>query len=62
MFGAQVCDEALSSLRIQENGCLVACGSKQGGATLMEVCSGLSVLQKNEKSLLGAVRNTQLLL
>lgn len=57
--GAQVCDEALYSLRVQDNGRLVACGSQQGGATLLEICSGLSTLQKNEKSLLAAVRNTQ---
>lgn len=52
----QVCDEALCSLRVQDNGHLVACGSEQGAATLLEICSGLSSLQKNEKSLLAAVR------
>ncbi|KAG8004789.1 Dynein intermediate chain 3 [Nibea albiflora] len=50
----KVCDEALYSLRVQDNGRLVACGSQQGGATLLEICSGLSTLQKNEKSLLAA--------
>lgn len=53
-----MCDEALYSLRVQDNGRLVACGSQQGGATLLEICSGLSTLQKNEKSLLAAVRST----
>lgn len=52
---AQVCDEALYSLRIQDNGRLVACGSQQGGATLLEICPGLSSLQRNEKSNLAAV-------
>ncbi|XP_039978069.1 dynein intermediate chain 2, axonemal [Xiphias gladius] len=51
----KVCDEALYSLRVQDNGHLVACGSQQGGATLLEICSGLSTLQKNEKSLLAAM-------
>uniref|UniRef100_A0A7N6FGR4 Dynein, axonemal, intermediate chain 2b n=2 Tax=Anabas testudineus TaxID=64144 RepID=A0A7N6FGR4_ANATE len=51
----KVCDKALYSLRVQDNGRLVACGSQQGGATLLEMCSGLSTLQKNEKSLLAAM-------
>uniref|UniRef100_A0AAQ4RIS7 Dynein, axonemal, intermediate chain 2b n=1 Tax=Gasterosteus aculeatus aculeatus TaxID=481459 RepID=A0AAQ4RIS7_GASAC len=50
-----VCDEALYSLRLQDNGRLVACGSQQGEATLLEISSGLSTLQKNEKSLLAAM-------
>ncbi|XP_078101453.1 dynein axonemal intermediate chain 2-like, partial [Sander vitreus] len=50
-----VCDEALYSLRLQDNGRLVACGSQQGGATLLEISSGLSTLQKNDKSLLAAM-------
>ncbi|KAM6974951.1 LOW QUALITY PROTEIN: dynein axonemal intermediate chain 2-like [Tautogolabrus adspersus] len=51
----KVCDEPLYSLRLQDNGRLVACGSQGGGATLLEVCSGLSTLQKNEKSLLASM-------
>uniref|UniRef100_G3P824 Dynein, axonemal, intermediate chain 2b n=1 Tax=Gasterosteus aculeatus aculeatus TaxID=481459 RepID=G3P824_GASAC len=51
----KVCDEALYSLRLQDNGRLVACGSQQGEATLLEISSGLSTLQKNEKSLLAAM-------
>ncbi|XP_039646997.1 dynein intermediate chain 2, axonemal isoform X1 [Perca fluviatilis] len=51
----KVCDEALYSLRLQDNGRLVACGSQQGGATLLEISSGLSTLQKNDKSLLAAM-------
>ncbi|KAK9527046.1 hypothetical protein VZT92_015711 [Zoarces viviparus] len=51
----KVCDEALYSLRLHETGRLVACGSQRGGATLLEINSGLSTLQKNEKSLLAAM-------
>ncbi|XP_069372599.1 dynein axonemal intermediate chain 2-like isoform X2 [Paralichthys olivaceus] len=51
----KVCDQALNSLCIQDNGRLVACGSQHGEATLLEICSGLSTLQKNEKNLLAAM-------
>lgn len=53
----QVCDGGLYSIRVEENGRLVACGSEKGEATLLEISSGLSVPQKNEKSLVAAVRN-----
>ncbi|XP_061782871.1 dynein axonemal intermediate chain 2 [Nerophis lumbriciformis] len=49
-LSVKVCDEALYSLRVHDNGRLVACGSQQGTATILEICSGLSSLQKNEKS------------
>ncbi|XP_057675233.1 dynein axonemal intermediate chain 2 isoform X1 [Corythoichthys intestinalis] len=48
----KVSDEALYSLRLHESGRLVACGSRHGTATILEICSGLSSLQKNEKSLM----------
>ncbi|XP_030597803.1 dynein intermediate chain 3, ciliary [Archocentrus centrarchus] len=51
----KVCDKALYSLRVQDNGRLVACGSQLGEATLLEICTRLSTLQKNEKSLLAAM-------
>ncbi|KAM9339741.1 dynein axonemal intermediate chain 2 [Symphorus nematophorus] len=51
----KVCDEPLCSLRVQDNGRLVACGSQVGGASLLEISCGLSTLQKNEKSLLAAM-------
>ncbi|KAK7901799.1 hypothetical protein WMY93_018568 [Mugilogobius chulae] len=51
----KVCDEPLYCLRVQDSGRLVACGSQGGSATLLEFCSGLSSLQKNDKSLLAAV-------
>ncbi|XP_046856745.1 dynein intermediate chain 3, ciliary-like [Xenia sp. Carnegie-2017] len=46
----QVCDEALNSLRIQDQGRLVACGSHAGTVTLLELSQGLSNIQRNEKS------------
>lgn len=52
---AQVCEDGLYSLRVQDNGRLVACGSRQGVATLLDVSPGLSTLQRNEKSLVSAV-------
>ncbi|XP_068602941.1 dynein axonemal intermediate chain 2 [Brachionichthys hirsutus] len=51
----KVCDEALYSLRVQDRGRLVACGSQGGGVTLLEICAGLSSLQKNDKSSLAAM-------
>ncbi|XP_071383771.1 dynein axonemal intermediate chain 2-like [Centroberyx affinis] len=51
----KVCDEALYSLRVQDNGRFLACGSQQGNATLLEICPGLSTLQRNEKSLVAAM-------
>lgn len=53
-----MCDEVLYSLRVQDNGRLVVCGSQQGEATLLEMGPGLWTLQKNEKSLTSAVRTT----
>lgn len=52
----QVCDEALYSLRVQDNGRFLVCGSQQGVATLLDMSSGLTTLQRNEKSLVSAVR------
>ncbi|XP_054172893.1 dynein axonemal intermediate chain 2 isoform X1 [Homo sapiens] len=46
----KVCDEALFCLRVQDNGCLIACGSQLGTTTLLEVSPGLSTLQRNEKN------------
>ncbi|XP_060948510.1 dynein axonemal intermediate chain 2-like [Limanda limanda] len=51
----KVCDGALNSVCVQDNGRLVACGSQQGEVTLLEICSELSTLQKNEKNLLSAM-------
>nr|XP_061836884.1 dynein axonemal intermediate chain 2-like isoform X1 [Nerophis lumbriciformis] len=45
-------DEALCSLRVHENGCLVACGSQQGVIPVIEISSGLCTLQQNEQDLM----------
>ncbi|XP_020136434.2 dynein axonemal intermediate chain 2 [Microcebus murinus] len=46
----KVCDEALFCLRVQDNGCFIACGSQLGTATLLEVSQGLSTMQRNERN------------
>ncbi|XP_061656375.1 dynein axonemal intermediate chain 2 isoform X2 [Syngnathoides biaculeatus] len=51
-LSVKVCDEALYSVRPDESGRLVACGSQQGAVTILELSLGLSSLQKNEKSLM----------
>ncbi|KAM5273358.1 dynein axonemal intermediate chain 2 [Ctenodactylus gundi] len=51
----KVCDEALFCLRVQDNGCLMACGSQLGTTTLLEVSSGLSTLQRNEKNIASSI-------
>ncbi|XP_056101402.1 dynein axonemal intermediate chain 2 [Rhinichthys klamathensis goyatoka] len=47
----KVCDEALYSIRVQDNGRYLGCGSQLGTTTLLEISSGLFTLQKNEKPL-----------
>uniref|UniRef100_A0A3B3XC03 Dynein, axonemal, intermediate chain 2b n=1 Tax=Poecilia mexicana TaxID=48701 RepID=A0A3B3XC03_9TELE len=54
-LSVKVSDKALYSLRIQDNGQVLACGSHSGEATLLHISSGLSTLQKNEKSLMAAM-------
>lgn len=51
----QVCDEPLHSLRVQEQGRLIACGSHSGTTTLLELSDGLTTLQRNEKNLVTAM-------
>ncbi|KAJ8390760.1 hypothetical protein AAFF_G00101400 [Aldrovandia affinis] len=51
----KVCDEALYSLKVQDNGRFLACGSQLGTATLLEISPGLCFLQKNEKALATAM-------
>lgn len=51
----QVCDEALNSLRVQDQGSLVACGSHAGTVTLLELSDGLCNIQRNEKSSVNAM-------
>lgn len=50
-----MCDEALFCLRVQDNGGFIACGSKLGTATLLEVSHGLCTLQRNEKNIASSV-------
>ena len=50
-----MCDEALNSLRVQDQGRLVACGSHAGTVTLLELSDGLCNIQRNEKSSVNAV-------
>ncbi|XP_060700806.1 dynein axonemal intermediate chain 2 [Hemiscyllium ocellatum] len=54
-LSVKVCDEALYSLRIQDNGRLLACGSHLGTTTLLEFSSGFCTYQKNEKALANAL-------
>ena len=54
-FFIQVCDEALHSLRVQDQGRFVACGSHYGTTTLLELSDGLHTLVRNEKSAITAV-------
>ncbi|XP_062331286.1 dynein axonemal intermediate chain 2 [Osmerus eperlanus] len=51
----KVCDEALQSLRVQDQGHLLACGSQLGTTTLLEISPGLCTLQRNEKALVTAM-------
>lgn len=55
IFSSQVCDEPLMSIRAQDQGRLLACGSQQGTTTLLELSDGLVSLQRNEKLLVTAV-------
>lgn len=50
-----MCDEALFCLRVQDTGCLIACGSQLGTTTLLEVSSSLSTLQRNEKNIASSI-------
>nr|XP_056704684.1 dynein axonemal intermediate chain 2 [Euleptes europaea] len=51
----KVCDDPLFSLRLQDNGRFIGCGSKLGTVTLLEVSSCLCTLQRNEKNLASAM-------
>ncbi|XP_032562948.1 dynein intermediate chain 2, axonemal isoform X2 [Chiroxiphia lanceolata] len=47
----KVSNDPLLSLRPQDNGRIVGCGTKQGTINILEISSGLCTLRKNEKSL-----------
>ena len=55
-------DEALHSIRIQDQGKLIATGSLSGTTTLLELSDSLVTLQRNEKALVTAVSVPLLLL
>uniref|UniRef100_UPI003AAB5D2A dynein axonemal intermediate chain 2-like n=1 Tax=Centroberyx gerrardi TaxID=166262 RepID=UPI003AAB5D2A len=51
----KVCDEALYSLRMQDNGRFLACGSQLGSATLLEISPALCTLQRNETGMVASM-------
>ncbi|TRY99004.1 hypothetical protein DNTS_034814 [Danionella cerebrum] len=51
VLSLKVCDEALYSVRVQNNSSLISCGSQLGTVTLLEMSSNLCTLQNSEKSL-----------
>lgn len=54
-LSVNVSDAPVYSLKITENGRYVACGSKDGSTTLLELNSGLYTMQPNEKQSLSAI-------
>lgn len=53
-LSVNVSDSPLYSIKVTENGRYVACGSKDGRTTLLELNSGLYTIQPNEKQSLQA--------
>lgn len=51
----KVCDDPLHAIRVHEQGRLVACGSRSGSTTVLELSEALSSLQPNEKQNINAV-------
>lgn len=51
----KVSDNPLTSIKVHENGRLVACGATDGLLALIELEEELAVLNKNDKSLLTAI-------
>lgn len=51
----QVCDYQLSSLRVHDQGQLVAVGNNLGTSYLVEFSENLAATQRNDKALLTAV-------
>ncbi|NXQ29279.1 DNAI2 protein, partial [Alaudala cheleensis] len=47
----KVSNDPLISVRSQDNGRLIGCGTKAGAVSLLEISSGLCTLRKNEKTL-----------
>ena len=55
VLSVQVCDEPLHSIRVHDQGHLVAAGSQNGMTTLLDLCSGLSSMERNEKNIVSAI-------
>jgi dynein intermediate chain 2 len=53
VLSVQVSDYALHTLRVQQDGKLVAVGSVDGSTSLLELSSGLSELARDEKNIIG---------
>ncbi|KAK9965831.1 hypothetical protein ABG768_004897 [Culter alburnus] len=51
----KVCDEALYSIRVQNEGCLVCCGSQLGTVKLLKMPPSLFTLKNNEKALVSEI-------
>uniref|UniRef100_A0A674HH09 Dynein axonemal intermediate chain 2 n=1 Tax=Taeniopygia guttata TaxID=59729 RepID=A0A674HH09_TAEGU len=51
----KVSNDPLLSLSSQDNGHIVACGTRQGTVSLLEISPGLCTLRKNEKTLTSSV-------
>ncbi|PAA61501.1 hypothetical protein BOX15_Mlig008431g2, partial [Macrostomum lignano] len=51
----QVSDEPLQSLRLQEHGRLMACGSQGGVATIVELSEGFYAQNRNERNLVNTI-------
>eukprot|EP00042_Codosiga_hollandica_P043770 m.420643 g.420643 ORF g.420643 m.420643 type:complete len:780 (-) comp56637_c0_seq4:151-2490(-) len=49
-FSMKVCEGGLQSLRVQEQGCYITCGGKNGDVALVELGSSVSKLQPSEKA------------
>lgn len=49
VYSTKVCESGLSSIKVQNDGSLVAVGSVDGSTTLLQVCNSLSTPQNNEK-------------
>lgn len=56
MLGVKICDDELTALRCTDNGRLIAVGTKKGSVYLVQFSENLTVNNKNDKALLGAVR------
>ncbi|RKP21569.1 WD40 repeat-like protein [Rozella allomycis CSF55] len=47
----QVCDSPIQCIRIQDRGSMIAVGSRDGTTSLLEISSGISKIQRDEKNI-----------